>query len=90
MCTKKILYMPGDEKKIELRAREKGGNLNFAQISYATDCVREIANRKDIPMVKMIDVLRKNNAFLLIYKEARKTTSKPAKVFARELATIIG
>ena len=85
MCTKKTLYMAGDERVVSLRARERGGKLNFAQISYATDCVREVADRMEMPMAKVIGLLRESGAFQLIYKEARRATRRPAKVFAREL-----
>lgn len=80
--------MAGNEREIGLRAREKGGKLNFAQISYATDCVREIANRMDMPMVKVIGALRQNGTFPLIYREARKMTPKTAKMLARELTAM--
>lgn len=85
MCTKKNLYMAGDEKEVCLRSREKGGKLNFSQISYATDCVREFANRMDVPMAKVIGTLRQSGAFQLIYKESRKVNKKTAKMLAREL-----
>lgn len=85
MCTKKTLYMAGDDRNVSLRARERGGKLNFAQISYATDCVREVANRMDMPMVKVIASLRESGAFKAIYSEARKVSRRPAEVLAREL-----
>lgn len=85
MCTKKTLYMAGDERNVSLRARKRGGKLNFAQISYTTDCIREVAERMDLPMVKVIDTLRKRDAFQVIYKEARKTVRRPIKLFVREL-----
>lgn len=88
MCTKRTLYMAGDERNVGLRARERGGKLNFAQISYTTDCVREVAERMDIPMAKAIDGLRKKGAFKTIYKEARKEIRRPAKVLARELVAM--
>lgn len=88
MCTKKLLYMAGDEGHVTLRTRERGGKLNFAQICYATDCVREVATRLDIPMVKAIGELRSKGAFALIYREARRKVQKPASVIARELLTM--
>lgn len=88
MCTKKTLYMAGNDRNVGLRARERGGKLNFAQISYTTDCVREVAERMDMPMATVIGILRQSDAFQSIYKEARKTDRRPAKVFARDLVTI--
>lgn len=88
MCTKKTLYMAGDERTVGLRARERGGKLNFAQISYATDCVREVANQLDVPMAKVIASLRNSGAFQQIYREARKAVRRPAKAFARELVAM--
>lgn len=85
MCTKKTLYMAGDEGRVSLRARERGGKLNFAQIGYTTDCVREVASRLDIPMVKAIGELRAKGAFAHIYREARRKVQRPAGVVAREL-----
>lgn len=80
--------MAGDEIEVGLRAIERGGKLNFAQISYATDCVREVANHLDMPMAKVIGSLRNSGAFQQIYREARKISRRPAKVFARELVAM--
>ena len=77
--------MAGDEGRVSLRARERGGKLNFAQISYTTDCVREVASRLDMPMVKAIGELRAKGAFARIYREARSKVQRPAGVVAREL-----
>lgn len=87
MCTKKTLYLAGGEGRVSLRARERGGKLNFAQICYTTDCVREVANRLNMPMASAIGVLRERGAFIKIYREARKREQKSARVMARELLT---
>lgn len=88
MCTKKTLYMAGDGENISLHARERGGKLNFAQISYTTDCVREIANMMDVPMFKAIDALREQGVFPYIYREARKISRRSAKKLASELVAL--
>lgn len=85
MCEKRTLYKAGEDRSVGLRARGKGGKLNFDQICYATDCVREVARRMDMPMAKVIGSLRENNSFQSIYKEARKRIKKSAKVLASEL-----
>ncbi|MDY3266633.1 MAG: hypothetical protein SOX26_03755 [Phocaeicola sp.] len=89
MCTREFLYRPGENRTITLESRPRGGKLNFKEISYVTDCIREIANRKDLPMVNVIEILRRNDAFKLLYKEAHKVERKPAKVIARELVSLI-
>lgn len=88
MCTKKTLYMAGADKSVVLHLRERGGKLNFAQISYTTDCVREVAVQLDLPMVKAITILRELEAFNYIYKEARKASRRPAKMLAQEIVAM--
>lgn len=89
MCTKKILYTAGDRSDVVLRPRERGGKLNFSQVSYSTDCVREIANILDIPMAAAISKIQDlQGAFTRIYREARKPARKPAKVVAREVLSL--
>lgn len=85
MCTKKTLYRPGTQRQVSLRTRERGGKLNFLQISYTTDCVREVANRLDMPMVQAIGELRAKKAFARIYREARKSERRPAAEVAAEV-----
>lgn len=85
MCTKKTIYSAGADGHLVLRARERGGKLNFAEISYATDCVREVASLLDMPMVKVIGELRAKGAFVHIYREARRKVRRPASVVAQEV-----
>lgn len=85
MCTKRKLYSAGDKGLVNLRTREQGGKLNFSQISYTTDCVREVANSLDIPMVKAIGELRERGAFAVIYKEAKRKVQRPVREVAREV-----
>lgn len=85
MSTKKTLYAPGEEGLVNLRTRERGGKLNFAQISYTTDCLREVAKRLDMPMVKVIGELRAKGAFLHIYREAKRKVQRPVREIALEV-----
>jgi len=76
--------MPGDIGNVTLHSRERGGKLNFDQISYTTDCVREVAKILEIPMAKAISHLRAiDGGFPAIYKEARKDKQR---LTARSLA----
>ena len=89
MCTKKTLYKAGDKGAVALRPRERGGKLDFKQIAYSTDCVREIANILDMPMARAIGRIQEvKGAFAAIYREARKTVKRPAKDFAREVMAL--
>ncbi|MCR5394121.1 MAG: hypothetical protein K6E86_01840 [Bacteroidales bacterium] len=90
MCTKKTLYSVGTKDKVNLSSRHRGGALkNFAQVSYSTDCVREIANALDISMADAIGRIRAvDGAFENIYREARKPEQRPAKVVAREVMSL--
>lgn len=89
MCTKKTLYTAGDKGSVALRPRERGGKLNFSQIAYSTDCVREIANILDIPMAIAIGRIQNvHGAFASIYRESRKSVKRPAKVVAREILSL--
>ena len=85
MCTKKTIYEAGGKRQVILRARKRGEKLDFSQISYSTECVREIAARLEMPMAQAIDSIRAKNAFPIIYREARKTNRRPVKVVAQEL-----
>ena len=58
MCTKKTLYAPGIDGHVTLRTREHGGKLNFDQISYTTDCIREVANVWNISILAATRRLR--------------------------------
>lgn len=89
MCTKKTLYTAGSNGNVTLRPRERGGKLDFLQVAYSTDCVREIANILDIPMAVAIGRIQEvKGAFACIYREARKAVKKPAKVVAREVLSL--
>lgn len=81
--------MAGDKGSVALRPRERGGKLDFTQIAYSTDCVREIANVLDLPMALAIGRIQEvKGAFAIIYREARKSIKKPAKTVAREVLAL--
>lgn len=89
MCTKKTLYTAGHKESVILRPRERGGKLDFSQVSYSTDCVREVANILDIPMAIAIDRIQNvQGALASIYREARKPVKRPAKAVAREILSM--
>jgi len=89
MCTKKTLYTAGSNGNVTLRPRERGGKLDFLQVAYSTDCVREVANILDLPMAVAIGRIQEiKGAFTTIYREARKAVHRPAKVVAREVLSL--
>lgn len=89
MCTKKTLYTAGSKENVTLRPRERGGKLDFLQVAYCTDCVREIAKILNLPMAVAIGRIQEiKGAFTTIYREARKTVQRPAKVVAREVLSL--
>ena len=89
MCTKKTLYTAGVKENVTLRHRERGGKLNFTQVAYSTDCVREAANILEIPMAEAIGRIQGvKDGFAIIYREARKPIRKPAKIVAREVLSM--
>ncbi len=88
MPSKRFLYASGTKENVILLPRKRGGKLNFIQIAYSIDCVKEIAKILDIPMVIAIDRIREiKGAFECIYREARKIDKKPVKVVAYEVLT---
>lgn len=84
MCTKKILYQPGNKGRVALRAKETGDKLSFKQICYTTDCVLAYANAKDISISKAAEELADKGAFPKIYRAARKREPLPYKLVAKQ------
>ena len=81
MCTKKILYQPGNKGRVALRAKKTGDKLSFKQICYT---VLAYANAKDIPISKAAEELADKGAFPKIYRAARKREPLPYKLVAKQ------
>ena len=63
--------------------------MDFRQIAYSTDCVREIASMLEVPMAVAIGRIQSmKGAFASIYREARKEERRPARVVATELLSM--
>ena len=84
MCTKKVLYQPGNKGRVALRTKKTGDKLTFKQICYTTDCVLEYANAKDISISKAAEELADKGAFPKIYRAARKREPLPYKLVAKQ------
>ncbi len=90
MCKKAILYSPGSTANVGLTSRGRSRKLNFRQISYSTDCVREYANIHDIPMAVAIGRLQtKNHALNAILAEARKDQPASPKKMAKVVSAFM-
>ena len=67
MCTKKTLYMAGEATDVALKPRKRGENMTFMQISFATECLRMLANRRDVPIVELVNEMSVKGLFGKFY-----------------------
>ena len=67
MCTKKTLYMAGDATDVVLKPRKRGEEMTMGQISFATECLRMLANRRDMPMVELVHEMSARDLFGQFY-----------------------
>lgn len=67
MCTKKTLYMAGDATDVALKPMKRGEEMTMSQISLATECLRMLANRRDMPMVELVNEMSAKDLFGQFY-----------------------
>lgn len=63
MCTKKTLYRAGNAIDVALKPKKKGGEMTLGQISFATECLRMLANRRDMPIVELVQLMSERDLF---------------------------
>lgn len=63
MCNKKTLYMAGGATGVALKPRRKGEEMTMGQISFATECLRMLANRRDMPMAELVNEMSVRDLF---------------------------
>jgi hypothetical protein len=64
MCTNKTLYQPGNANVSFQRGRRKGGRLSFQQVSFMTDCLHMLANRLEMPIVEVSELLSRKSVYV--------------------------
>lgn len=89
MCKKVVLYSPGNQANARLANRKRSRNLNFKQISYSTDCIREYANMREVPMVEAVRMLQTNErAMNTIFAAARQENPISPKQVAKQVSVM--
>lgn len=84
MCTKQKLYeqMPTERRG----ALEKSSRtLSFGQIELATDCLRVLANRRDISIGEMSHVIRRKNLYPRFYRLLHRSPRISKMQFVNEM-----
>ncbi len=89
MCKKVILYSPGNQANARLVSRKRNRNLNFKQIRYSTDCIREYANMHEVPMAEAVSMLQaKEQAMNTIFTAARQQNPISPKQVAKQVSVM--
>ena len=84
MCTKQKLYeqMPAEKRGgLEKSSRLLSSN----QIELATDCLRVLANRRDISIGEMSHVIRSRNLYPRFYSLLRRSPRLSKMQFVNEM-----
>jgi len=77
-CTRKIsitnktLYQPGTSPIVVTRGRKRAGRLNFQQVSFMTDCLRMLANRLEMPIVQVSELLSSKSIYVYFMQMVTK------------------
>lgn len=74
MCTNKTLYQPGTSSVSVSKGRRRGGRLNFQQVSFMTDCLHMLANRLEMPIVEVSELLSSKSIYVYF---VQMVTSQP-------------
>lgn len=90
MCTKKTLYKAGNATDIALKPRKRGEEMTFSQISFATDCLRMLANRKDMPIVELVQEMSVRDLFRQFYDLMKANPAYSKVQVVNRLQKIIG
>ena len=72
MCTNKTLYQPGTSPMVVTRGRKRAGRLNFQQVSFMTDCLRMLANRLEMPIVQVSELLSSKSIYVYFMQMVTK------------------
>lgn len=68
MCTEKILYQPSEGIFSPLEKKTRGEEMTFKQIYTTTNCIRLLANRMNMPMTDLVNLLQEKNLLKELYK----------------------
>lgn len=84
MCTKQKLYeqMPSEKRG---RLEKCNRSLSSSQIELATDCLRVLANRRDISIGEMSHVIRSMNLYPRFYTLLRRSPRLSKMQFVNEM-----
>ena len=88
MCTKQKLYeqMPIDRRGTLERSKRP---LSSGQIELATDCLRVLANRRDISIGEMSHVIRNKNLYPRFYSLLRRSPRLSKMQFVNEMQKVL-
>lgn len=73
MCTEKILYRPNEGFFSPLEKRNREEKMTFKQITTTTNSIRLLANRMNMPMTDMVNLLQKKELLKKLYKLVKET-----------------
>lgn len=73
MCTEKILYQPNEGIFSPLVKMDRGGKMSFKQINTTTNSIRLLANRMNMPMTDMVNLLQKKELLKKLYRLVKET-----------------
>ena len=68
MCTNKTLYQPGNARVSVTRGHKRHRALSFQQISFMTECLRMLANRLELPIVQVSELLSSKSVYAYFYQ----------------------
>ena len=84
MCTRQKLYEQIPQER--LGTPEKSSRpLSFGQIELATDCLRVLANRRDISIGEMSHIIRGKNLYPRFYSLLRRSPRISKMQFVNEM-----
>ena len=64
MCNEKKLYQPNEEIFSPLVKMGRGGKMTFKQIYTTTNCIRVLANKMNMPMTDVVNLLQEKKGLV--------------------------